>query len=351
MLTGLAIGGSSTATAYLSEIAPSHIRGMLVVMNELGLGVGCVLAPLVSTFLGDEQWRSTIAVITVPAVLQLLAFARLLQESPIWLARQGLMDEAKEAAEKLGLNLEEQCEADDVLGVEDKDQKPDATPSRFQEKGSRRKLLLALGCGLGHAMTATNTVLYYSRNILTRSGVEQPLLATLAVDATKLLGILTGVFIVEHVGRRNLLLFGTFFIVLGHVGIAISFQVHLPWLALACLGVFIYAWNISWSGLMLLVAAELLPASIRGIGLGAVYSVYWAVSGLEEQTLQVTFRAFTVSGTFFFYGGLSFLTLLFVLFFLPETGQASYGQLEAAEEDEASLETESSDISDVSVKI
>ena len=53
----------------------------------------------------------------------------------------------------------------------------------------RRRVGVAVGCGLAQGLLAANAVLYYSRDLLTRAGVADPLDAELLVGCIKLLGV------------------------------------------------------------------------------------------------------------------------------------------------------------------
>lgn len=319
LLVGLAGGGCSVASTYISEIAPPEIRGMLVEMNEFALCFGCLTSAIVAAALGNDFWRYAVALPVVPALLQIFCMI-FLHESPTWLAMHERAKPAMRAAEALwgqGASGSEEL-AERMKGGHGRSLSLSALWS------NKRPLLLALGCGVAHAITATNTVLYYSRNLLATAGVRRPLLAVVAVTSLKLAGVGICIASVERVGRRRLLIAGTCGIILGHVGFVASFandENPLDMLALASMFIFILSWNISWSGLMLVVAAEILPDTIRGFGLGVTYSIYWFISGLEEQTLHRLFLEFSVAGTFSFYGGLSCLSLLFVLRCLKETGK------------------------------
>jgi uncharacterized membrane protein len=70
---------------------------------------------------------------------------------------------------------------------------------------------------------------------------------------------------------------------------------------------------------MFMVAAEALPLSIRGIGLGAVATIYWTCSFLWSYFLQSLFRALSTSTTFFMLAGTTGASLLFVIFVVQET--------------------------------
>eukprot|EP00928_Gymnodinium_smaydae_P044613 TRINITY_DN29756_c0_g1_i2.p1 TRINITY_DN29756_c0_g1~~TRINITY_DN29756_c0_g1_i2.p1 ORF type:complete len:506 (+),score=70.19 TRINITY_DN29756_c0_g1_i2:111-1520(+) len=327
LVSGVAVGGSGQASVYIAEIAPPELRGTLMTLNELGLGIGCVMAAVAAALIGDSNWRLTISIGGCVALAQAVGVISLLQESPRWLLSKGQVVRAQKAAAAIGLDFGH-IQPEDTA-------KPADTSVCAELMLHKRAMFLALCCGVGHAVTATNTVLYYSRNILQRSGVQKALEATILVDALKLFGIIMSCCLADRVGRKRLLAVGTSGIICGHFGISFAFggshsEEPLTAVATASLCLFIVAWNISWSGLMLVVASELLPQSLRGLGLGAVYATYWLISGVEEQTLPDLFEAFGESATFAFYGACSIGTLLFVLFLLPETSGSSLEDVSAA---------------------
>src|SRR5690606_28758064 len=90
ILLGLAIGAASVAVpAYIAEIAPAHLRGRLVSVNQLMISSGILISYITGYVLSDSQaWRWMLAVAAVPALVMLVALP-LLPESPRWLLSQG----------------------------------------------------------------------------------------------------------------------------------------------------------------------------------------------------------------------------------------------------------------------
>jgi hypothetical protein len=224
-------------------------------------------------------------------------------------------------------------------------------PSLGELWRDRHPITLALGIALAHGATGANAVLYYSRDVLQRAGLQSVRVATLGVGIVKFVGALLALGGVDRVGRRACLLAGTVAMVVGHAGLAIAF---LPpggegcasgggecasggggdgvggggdgvdadvngSLALVSLLVYILAWNCSWAGLMLTLAAEVLPQRVRAAGTGLAYALYWLCSFAISQTLESTFEAVGVSTTFGLYGGATLLALVFAWVYVPET--------------------------------
>jgi len=102
LLQGLAIGGAlPIAICYVNEIAPTATRGRFFGTFQFLMTSGFGLAALASAWLIPAfGWRIMFALGAVP--LLILPFARVLPESPRWLAGQGRIGEAELALGRLG---------------------------------------------------------------------------------------------------------------------------------------------------------------------------------------------------------------------------------------------------------
>mmetsp|Transcript_89554 Transcript_89554/g.225225 ORF Transcript_89554/g.225225 Transcript_89554/m.225225 type:complete len:496 (-) Transcript_89554:375-1862(-) len=330
IISGAALGaGGSTASAYIAEIAPAHLRGRLIEFNELMVCAGCLVAFVAAAAFGDDLWRWTVGVAALPACIQLLGLIAVVHESPRWLLARGRRRKAEAAAAALSI---------DLVAI--------PAPSTNSSEGGiglvgttwahRKPMLIALGCTLAHNATAANVILYFSRNVLERAGVREPLLANVAVGTVKFVGVCIALAVVDRLGRRALLLAGTAGIVASQAILVLAFasdaEAPIQSLALAGMLSFILFWDVSWAGLMLVVISEVLPQPIRAMGAGLAYSVYNLVSFVEEQSLQPLFGSLSVAGTFGLYCGLSVAALIFVWRCLPETGGTTLEALQAQAE-------------------
>ncbi|EFJ42942.1 hypothetical protein VOLCADRAFT_119260, partial [Volvox carteri f. nagariensis] len=99
-VVGLGVGMSATVSpAYIAEVAPASIRGMLVQLYEVMLCIGMLLAPLVDWLLSranpEDSWRAMVGLPALPALL-LAAAPVVLPESPRWLVTRNRLEEALE---------------------------------------------------------------------------------------------------------------------------------------------------------------------------------------------------------------------------------------------------------------
>src|ERR1043165_5285064 len=104
---GVAIGlASNLSPMYIAEVAPAHIRGKLVAINQLTIVIGILLAQYINWFLvrnlpagatdefirnswfGQQGWRWMFGLTAVPSFLFFLGMM-LVPESPRWLGNTG----------------------------------------------------------------------------------------------------------------------------------------------------------------------------------------------------------------------------------------------------------------------
>jgi len=88
VFVGLGVGvAAQIVPLYLSEIAPTEIRGKLIAMNTAMITVGQLISVILVLFLIPD-WRMMLGIAAVPSVLQFLGVL-LLPESPRWLIKEG----------------------------------------------------------------------------------------------------------------------------------------------------------------------------------------------------------------------------------------------------------------------
>lgn len=101
-----------------------------------------------------------------------------------------------------------------------------------------------------------------------------------------------------------------------------------PWIGIACIIVFV---GISTIGVLTIpwtLTGELLPTTVRGTGSGLIVSFAYILLFLVVKSFPVLLLILKVSGLFYLFSLVSFTTVVFVYFFLPETLGKSLKEIE-----------------------
>src|SRR5919107_5665543 len=96
VVLGLAVGTAALVVPlYLSEIAPTEIRGAISSLNQLNIVVGILLAFIVNALLANaEAWRWMLGLAAIPSLVLLIGMY-FLPETPRWLVSRCREDDAR----------------------------------------------------------------------------------------------------------------------------------------------------------------------------------------------------------------------------------------------------------------
>jgi MFS transporter, SP family, sugar:H+ symporter len=99
---GLAVGSAALVVPrYLSEVAPTEIRGAIATLNQLVIVVGILAAFIVNAILASSaDWRLMLGLAAVPSLI-LLVGMRFMPETPRFLVRTGEEEEAREVLDEV----------------------------------------------------------------------------------------------------------------------------------------------------------------------------------------------------------------------------------------------------------
>ncbi|MDQ0075692.1 sugar porter family MFS transporter [Arthrobacter oryzae] len=341
VILGLGVGAAAvTCPLYLAEMAPAHLRGRMVTINELMIVTGQMLAFVINALLDalihDPQvWRLMLGVASIPAIALLIGML-VLPESPRWFA---LRDRFADSRRILDLSRSPE-EAD----FEYKEIVESATTARNERSHAWRDLknnpwmrkLLWIGIGLAVVQQATgiNTVNYYAPSILERSGlgVSASLVATVAVGVTSVLMTVLGIYLLGFIGRRRMLVIGFSGVVASQTILTVVFTLpqsdFVSYTILAAMMLFVAFVQCFIGTCVWLLLSEIFPMAIRGFAMGIAVFALWTVNAAISFLFPILVVALGSTGTFAVFVLVNVASLVFVSKFVPETKGHSLEELE-----------------------
>lgn len=331
---GLAVGGASVVSPlYIAEISPACYRGRMVAITQFNVVLGILLAYLSNYLisgmhLGANEWRWMFGVMAAPSlVFFLLIF--LTPQSPRWLVARGRLDEARGVLKRCGTDT---GNVDDEIREIQRsmDLAHHSISEPFYCRRYLKPIMLAVAMGAFNQLSGINAVLYYTPWIfkMAGAGVESALLQSVIVGFTMLVFTMVAMVIIDHFGRRKLMIVGSIGYILGLVGAAYAFyaKVEGP-LLLVSLLVFIAAHGFGQGAVIWVFISEIFPNRVRARGQALGSFTHWAMNA----GISWTFPIIAASAgwmAFGFYALCMVGQLVWVLMIMPETKGVSLEKIQ-----------------------
>lgn len=333
---GLAVGGASNMVpVYIAEVAPAAIRGRLMVLFQLMVAIGQLLAYLCGwLFAGSGGWRIMFGLAVIPAAVLAAGMVRL-PESPRWLVehdREALAESVLRRLRPKGADVTAEIASIREVSAS----VPRADRRALTQPWVRPALVVALGVAAFSQLTGINAVVYYAPTMLSDAGFGDSvaLLTGIGIGAMLVVAGVTGAIAVDSLGRRRTMLY---FVPLSGLAMTVLGAAFLMddspaqrWTVIAALFAYILFNGIGMQSVVWLIAPEILPLSVRGPATSLATLTVWGFDLLIAVTALSTVNAIGRSGTFFVYAAMNVLCVAFVLLKVPETRNKSLEQIEKA---------------------
>lgn len=351
IIGGVGIGiVSIVSPIYISEVSPAKVRGTLVSLYQLAVTVGFLLAYLANwvidsgidpSLTGDlslwqrmfnsEAWRGMLGSETLPALL-FFVIIFFIPESPKWLVVNKQLARATKVYGKI-YRTESEAQAEiaateQSLGGENKGSWRD-----ILKPGIFKAVLIGSAIAILGQFMGVNAVLYYGPKIFAEAGFDNPMFSTVLVGVVNMVTTILAVFIIDRVGRKQLIYWGVSGMILCLVCIAVYFQ----WGSQLGLGngfmltfflAYVFCCAISISAIVFVLLSEMYPNSVRGRAMSIAGFALWIGTYLIGQLTPVLL-GWSQSGTFFIFALMCLPYILIMWRLVPETTGRSLEEIEA----------------------
>ena len=346
VIGGIGVGlASAICPMYISEVAPSNIRGMLVSWNQFAIIFGQLVVYFVNFFiLGDhiqplvEEMGKGLAAITpaaqwtvttgwrymfgseaVPAGLFALLIC-FVPETPRFLVSIGKDDKALHVLQRIngserGAYVLKCIKETITIKIE-----PIMTYGAMC-------IFIGIMLSVFQQAVGINAVLYYAPRIFGDMGMDNPMMITVFMGVINILFTLVAIFTVEKWGRKPLLIYGSLGMALGAFGVAVTFgHAGMELFTAASLLIYSASFMFSWGPICWVLIAEIFPNTIRGQAVAVAVAFQWIFNFIVSSTFVPMFNMHLTEGddfghwfTYGLYGCICVIAALFVWRLVPET--------------------------------
>ncbi len=349
IIGGVAIGmASNLSPMYIAEVAPAHMRGRLVAINQLTIVFGVLGAQIANMLIADKVadgataemirqswngqfgWRWMFTAVAVPSVLFFVG-SLFVPESPRWLVKHGRSDWARAILVKIGGPAYADYEIADIQNTLAKEDVQHVRFSDLLEPKMRKVLVVGVLLAVLQQWSGINVLFNYAEEIYRSAGygVSDILFNIVLTGAINLVFTLMAIGLVDRLGRRPLMLIGCAGIGLSHVLIGIAYVLHLKGLSvliftLCSLG----CYGMSLAPITWVLLSEIFPNRIRGAAIAVAVSAMWIACFILTYTFPILNRSLGTAQTFWLYAAICFAGFFFVFYRVPETKGKSLEEIE-----------------------
>ncbi len=344
VLLGVAVGGASTVVpVFLAELAPYEIRGSLSGRNELMIVIGQFLAFVVNAIIGstlghlDGVWRIMLAICAIPAIALFVGMLRV-PESPRWLAGKGRFDESLAVLSTIRSVPRAEAELDEIRRTVTAEAERDTAGWRalLRNKWLVRIVLVGVGIGVFQQLTGINSIMYYGQTVLIESGFEQQaaLIANIAPGVIAVIGAVIALTMMERINRRTTLLIGYSLTTVCHCLIGAASVVFpgghpaRPIVILVLVVAFVGSMQTFLNVATWVLLSEIFPTRIRALGMGIAVFALWIANAFISLYFPSVVEAVGITGTFFAFGAIGVVAVLFIATQVPESRGRSLEEVE-----------------------
>lgn len=330
---------------YLSEIAPTKLKGRLVGLNNMSITGGQVVSYGIGAAFATvpHGWRYMVGLGGVPSVI-LACLLPFCPESPRQLIYHGKTEEARAVVAKIFQNATPaQVEAkvatiaasvaqmkamQGEIGRIEQIKKLHTNPQYF------RALLCACGLMCISQLSGFNVLMYYSSTLFSIVGFSNPVAVGTVVAGVNFIMTFANAVLVDPWGRRRVLVSTVWGMSACLAAVAVAFHwipidretlavtsekvstpaiVVLVFIILFCFFYGVSVGNTAW------MSVDFFPMDVRAMGTLWMTCSNWGPNLIVSSTFLSMMKTLSPSGAFGFYSAVCFCGWMLIIFFYPET--------------------------------
>ena len=337
IFVGFAVGiVNFVVPLYLSEVSPKNLRGTLVSLYQWAITAGILFSYFINAVFAQAvyNWRWMLFAGVVPGLILFIGMC-FMKDTPRWLVSKDRDEEAK----KVFARIEPDIDADREIAEIRETLEDNKTDKKFRlSKWMIMPFVVGIGIMFAQICTGINTIIYYAPTIFKTAGFDSNLTAiyaTTGIGIVNFVMTIVAVFFTDKLGRKPLLYFGLTGVMLSLFALGTSFAFagilgsSLKWVAVGSLVTYIVCFAMSLGPIGWILVSEVFPLKIRGVAMSVCTVSNFAFNFFVVASFPVLLNRIGGAWTFWMFGIVSILCIIFVYFFVPETKGISLEQIES----------------------
>nr|XP_050857654.1 facilitated trehalose transporter Tret1-like isoform X1 [Vespula vulgaris] len=335
-ICGFCVGITSLSLpVYLGETIQPEVRGSLGLLPTAFGNTGILMCFIAGMYL---NWRYlALFGSTLPIPFLVLMFA--IPETPRWYISKGKTKRARKSLQWLrgkNVDITEELTTIEELHVESERDIQDGL-SELLKPNHVKPILISLGLMFFQQMSGINAVIFYTVQIFKDAGstVDENI-STIIVGIVNFLSTFIAAAVIDKLGRKMLLYISGVSMVITLLSLGSYFYIktgdtdvsNIGWIPLISLIVYVIGFSLGFGPIPWLMMGEILPARIRGTAASIATAFNWTCTFVVTKTYEDFKELIGAYGTFWFFGIICAIGLIFVNVCVPETRGRSLEEIE-----------------------
>ena len=331
IIAGIGVGAASMLSpVYIAEVSPAAIRGRMVSINQLTIVSGILLAYFSNYILADVEnnWRWMFASGAIPSLL-FFVFVFMVPESPRWLVSKGYVEKAKTILTKISGG----DAAQEVTLIQSRMQRE--VKGKFSDllaPGVAFIVLLGITLAVFQQISGANAIFFYAPIIFEKAGmnVKDQLFQQIMIGAINLIFTVVAMLLVDKLGRKKLMLAGSFLMALWLflVGICFHYSLFDGYLLSFFVLAFIATYAATLAPVTWVLISEIFPTKVRTRAVSIATGMLWVACFSLAYGFPVLIELLDAPQTFFLFSFVCLTYFFILLKFVPETKGKTLEQFE-----------------------
>jgi sugar porter (SP) family MFS transporter len=349
---GLGIGiALNLSPMYISEMSPPHLRGKFVSVNQLMIMIGILFAQMANwrislidtempvnasaeairqSWNGQVGWGWMFGLQVVPATLFFLMMI-IMPESVRWLVKNGQGEKARKILKRIGGAEYADTEVSEIKNTISEYEVHKVHYKDLIEPRLFKILLLGIFLAFLQQWCGMNVIFYYAADIFRAAGYDilQMMGQIVIIGSVMVISAIITILVVEKVGRKTLMLFGTGGLTLIYLLEGYFFHIEklgFPIVILTLASVAVY--SVTLAPIFWVIVSEIFPNRIRGAAMSITAIAIWVGNFSLTFTFPSIKEKIGWTLNFWLYAVICIIGFAVLFFKLPETKGKSLEQIE-----------------------
>lgn len=345
---GIGIGVVSVVSPiYISEIAITKYRGLLVAFYQLAITIGILSSYYINYLLENfsltghlsntlmnqlfvtDVWRSMLGMESLPAILFLIVVF-FIPESPRWMIIKNHIEGASRIFGHIYGNKED---ADkqilDTQSTLSKETKSDF--SVIWQPGIRKAVIIGVCIAILGQFMGVNAVIYYGPEMFKSAHLSggDSMYAQVLVGLVNMLTTVLAMLIIDRIGRKKLIYFGVSGMIISLILIVFYYLTGAQnYSIVVYFMLYIFFQAASISAVVFVLLSEMYPTRVRGVAMSIASFALWVANFIIVLLTPVLFQVISPAGLFIIFAVMCLPYMYIMWKMVPETAGMSLEDIE-----------------------